>query len=656
MNREEARKYIKSQDPGAFLEEAKETGFICPECGNGSGKKGTGIELYKGNRYHCFSCGFHGDVLDLIGIKFHIEDYNGKLKKGAEIYGITIDDDSFVPGAGLKKKDAGKIINKVVSKSEEDYSGYYEKCHAAVDQTDYFKKRGIGKEIIDRFNLGYDPTYGSNSKWNPAFETAVIFPTSKNSFEARNTMTDPNSEGARHQKTGSTKVFNAAALSEEKPIFVCEGVFDALSIIESGGQAVSIGSGNNIKNLLSELDKVIPNKPLILLLDNDDKGKEYADKLAEELEKRNIPFLKPDLMEFLGDYHDPNDRLMHDRDGLTAAVKKTIKETDSLFPDPQEEARQDYLMTSAGKSVDDFIGRVHEIAERPRLSTGFPAVDDALDGGIYTGLYVIGAISSLGKTTLALQIADNLAEQGRYVLFFSLEQSRYELMSKSVSRETYKYCRCNGLDQRLAKSNLGILDGRRWFDYGENELIVMGSAFKAYRKYAENLFIYEGIGNIRVSEIREKLKRHIQITGNKRPIIFADYLQILQAPEGHERATDKQVVDYNVTALKQLSRDFDIPVIAVSSLNRQSYGDRINMSAFKESGAIEYGSDVLIGLQLTGAGYKGFDVNNAKDEMPRKIDFCILKNRNGRITANGIPMNYYQVFNFFVDAETDKHI
>ena len=43
MNREEARKYIKRQNPGTFLDKAKETGFICPECGNGSGKKGTGI-------------------------------------------------------------------------------------------------------------------------------------------------------------------------------------------------------------------------------------------------------------------------------------------------------------------------------------------------------------------------------------------------------------------------------------------------------------------------------------------------------------------------------------------------------------------------------------------------------------------------------------
>lgn len=75
------------------------------------------------------------------------------------------------------------------------------------------------------------------------------------------------------------------------------------------------------------------------------------------------------------------------------------------------------------------------------------------------------------------------------------------------------------------------------------------------------------------------------------------------------------------------------------------------MAAFKESGAIEYGSDVLIGLQLTGAGEKDFDVDKAKDENPRSIDCCILKNRNGRITTKGIPLTYYPVFNCFMDND-----
>ena len=73
-------------------------------------------------------------------------------------------------------------------------------------------------------------------------------------------------------------------------------------------------------------------------------------------------------------------------------------------------------------------------------------------------------------------------------------------------------------------------------------------------------------------------------TTGKTPLVIVDYLQIV-APY-NERATDKQNMDKAVLELKRISRDFKLPVIAVSSLNRMSYGQRISMEAFKESGAI----------------------------------------------------------------------
>lgn len=100
----------------------------------------------------------------------------------------------------------------------------------------------------------------------------------------------------------------------------------------------------------------------------------------------------------------------------------------------------------------------------------------------------------------------------------------------------------------------------------------------------------------------------------KTPLVIVDYLQIV-APY-NERATDKQNMDKAVLELKRISRDFKLPVIAVSSLNRMSYGQRISMEAFKESGAIEYSSDVLIGLQLRGAGEAAFDRRRRKRKIP----------------------------------------
>jgi replicative DNA helicase len=658
MTRKEATLYIRSQSPEAFLPRAKAKGYVCPKCQNGTGKDGDGIVLYpKTGAYTCFKCGFSGDIFDLIGIKFGLSEFNDQFKKAVEIYGITVEKYSSRENRSLsseQKAQAAKTISEVaVLTQTEDIRKYLSVCHAAAGQTGYFAKRGITQESIDRFFLGYDPAYDEKNVGCKPWQ-AVIIPTSSETFEARNTQVSPDSSDDgknKYRKHGSCRIFNVSSLQEEKeqPIFVCEGVFDAISIIQSGGQAVGLGSAVNYKYLIAELDKVTPAKPMILAFDADETGRSCAKRMEAELQARNIPyFMASDLY---GDYHDANDMLLKAPEKLKEAIARTSSLAASSVPGPDDEAKNEYLETSAGKSLQAFMEAIQASAGRPRMSTGFQPVDDALEGGIYTGLYVIGAISSLGKTTLTLQIADNLAKQGRDVLFFSLEQSKFDLMSKSISRETCLYCRRHNIDVSNAKSNLGILDGRRWKDFNKTEKKVVNESFRAYSSYAKHIFIFEGIGNISVAEIRDHIKAHISVTGNARPVIFIDYLQILKAAKGDERASDKQIVDHNITALKQLSRDFDIPIIAVSSLNRQNYAEQINMAAFKESGAIEYGSDVLIGLQLTGAGEKGFDVNKAKEKDPRKIDFCILKNRNGKTLANGLPMTFYPVFNCFMAGD-----
>ena len=73
------------------------------------------------------------------------------------------------------------------------------------------------------------------------------------------------------------------------------------------------------------------------------------------------------------------------------------------------------------------------------------------------------------------------------------------------------------------------------------------------------------------------------------------------------------------------------------------------MEAFKESGAIEYSSDILIGLQLKGAGKKDFDANEAKTKNPREIELVVLKNRNGA-TGKKVELEYYPLFNYFKEV------
>ena len=78
------------------------------------------------------------------------------------------------------------------------------------------------------------------------------------------------------------------------------------------------------------------------------------------------------------------------------------------------------------------------------------------------------------------------------------------------------------------------------------------------------------------------------------------------------------------------------------------------MEAFKESGAIEYSADVLIGLQFVGAGDSGFDIDDAKRKNPRQIEAIILKHRNGR-TGDRLRFSFFPAYNFF-EEELDDNV
>ena len=166
-------------------------------------------------------------------------------------------------------------------------------------------------------------------------------------------------------------------------------------------------------------------------------------------------------------------------------------------------------------------------------STGLKGLDKILDGGLYAGLYIVGAISSLGKTTLCLQIGDYIAAHGQDVLVFSLEMSRRELMAKSLSRIMAQKDRSN------AKTTRAILQGQKHWNHAEQSLLADSIAEYA-ESTGQHLYISVGMGDITPDTIRAATIRHYMKTGNY-PVIIIDYVQIL-APSD-VKATDKQNMD-----------------------------------------------------------------------------------------------------------------
>ena len=660
MDREQARDLVKSY-LGDYLKSKGIDTRNHFRCLNPEHNDKTPSMSYnkKGEYCHCFGCNRNYDIFDLIGIDYGLTDVKDMFNKAYELYNITIDEKE-----PIKKPLQRKEEKKTEEKKKKDFLAYYKKVKAAITEKpaqEYLKSRGISEEVAAKFWLGYDAEYKTKNvepsgqscfaKWR-----ALIIPTGEESYIARNidTPEEPAKQN-RYRKQGASLIFNSKALYKaQKPIFVVEGEIDALSIIEAGGEAVGLGSTSNYKKLVDIIKMERIAQPLILCLDQDEEGRKTEEKLAEELTALQIPFYRYNIS---GAAKDANEALLADREGFRQEVAAAERMQEAQQEEVAEAQREEYAKTSAASSLQDFLNGITASTNTPVISTGFFNLDSILDGGLYEGLYILGAISSLGKTTLALQLADNLAKQGQDVLIFSLEMSKHELIAKSISRITYL------LDedkQKLnAKTTRGITAGARYKNYSDKEKALINKALSFYKDYAEHIYIHEGIGDIGVEKVKEIVQKHISITGSK-PVVLIDYLQILAPYE--LRASDKQNTDKAVLELKRLSRDYKITVFAISSFNRDSYKadgginkGKVSMTDFKESGALEYSADVLIGLEFEAAGSRDYNEKTEKQKNPRQIRLVVLKQRNGKAWES-CSFNYYPLFNIFEEEQGFKPI
>ena len=291
-------------------------------------------------------------------------------------------------------------------------------------------------------------------------------------------------------------------------------------------------------------------------------------------------------------------------------------------------------------------GEIARFREAKDRKTGFANLDEKA-GGLYAGLYVIAAVSTLGKTTFAHQMADQLAAAGNDVIFFSMEQSRLEMVSKSLARITAQR------DIKTAVTSLSIRKGY----LPENVLKAADDYTKAV---ADRLSIVEGNFACTVSFIGEYTRRYMKQTGSK-PVLFIDYLQILQG-EPDKRQTTKEMIDSTVTELKRLSRELDLTVFVISSVNRANYLTPIDFESLKESGGIEYTADVIWGLQFQCLNADLFSdpkatlkakrtaIKEAKAADPRKIELVCLKNRYG-ISSFSCFFDYYPANDLYKPGE-----
>lgn len=257
------------------------------------------------------------------------------------------------------------------------------------------------------------------------------------------------------------------------------------------------------------------------------------------------------------------------------------------------------------------------------LETGFTELDRMTAGFQRNDLIIVGARPSVGKTAFALNIAQNVAKKtGENVAIFSLEMGAEQLVMRVLCAE-------GNIDAQRLRT--GSLTDEDWGKL----TMAMGSLSNA------GIFIDDTPG-VRITDIRSKCRRLKQEHGLG--MIMIDYLQLILG-SGRSGENRQQEVSEISRSLKQLARELQVPVIALSQLSRgveQRQDKRPMMSDIRESGSIEQDADIVAFL------YRD-DYYDKESEDRNIIEIIIAKQRNGPVGT--VKLAFVKEYNKFVNIE-----
>lgn len=314
--------------------------------------------------------------------------------------------------------------------------------------------------------------------------------------------------------------------------------------------------------------------------------KSYAQLIKKAYTKRELIKASTKITELAFDEGIDEDEILDKTEQVLYAVSKdTIK--------------RDYLhikdvLESTFEKLDELYKHKGVLRGIP---SGFPTLDKKTNGFQENNLVIIAARPSVGKSSLAVNMAQFAATQKNFpVAIFSLEMSSEEIADRMLSTQS-------GLD--LFKIKTGNMNKEEFARLGE----AYGSLYEA------PIFIEDTPG-ISVLELRTKARR-LSMEHNIKMLVI-DYIQLMRGRNLDNRAQEVAEISQG---LKNLARELKIPVIALSQLNRavESRGGGPQLSDLRESGAIEQDADIVMFL------------HRPEDENRTKIELILAKHRNGPV-------------------------
>lgn len=370
MDRNQARQIIKEnweqllQDitPVAKMRVNGHKSYICPFCGHGSHGDGIAVNP-RGNNYslHCFGCDFSGDIIKIYQEKYET-DFNSAFAMLADKLGLSVDKMSskdFGSTVDRKKKNENPLdtIDDFEPEETTDFTAEIEAAHKALLESPeaiaHITRRGISLNMIRAYRIGYDPEgYNHILQDHPEHYTKsrkaglykYIFPYPANDGRytyfmceiADRSAVDDYNRKYRKISAGDTglkaQIFNERYIGSPLPVvFICEGIYDALSVEEVGGKAIAF-SGTAHRRFLSLCKKYRPDTCFVISLDNDSAGQRAIERVKQGLEILHIPY----LVKTAQNGKDFSDELMVGREQFGCFIWETVKEAIGLIGDREK--------------------------------------------------------------------------------------------------------------------------------------------------------------------------------------------------------------------------------------------------------------------------------------------------------------------------------
>ena len=309
---------------------------------------------------------------------------------------------------------------------------------------------------------------------------------------------------------------------------------------------------------------------------------------------------------------------------------------------------------SAADLVGDFMAKVQSDLYKP-IPTGFKHLDDALAGGLLTKSFVlIGAASSMGKTTFAQQMVESMAAAyGRDVVYFPLEMSVDALLAKSISRLSFELTQ----DSAQALTSAQVMQGYKWGELTQEQRAALQRAGD-YIKRRHSSVYYADLPNAQAETILATAERYTE-PGKPAPFIVLDYIQLLQGGQSEDAAG---TIKRATKALHDYAIRNNTIVFAITAFNREATkGGKAQLESARDTSDLEYSMDY-------GFYFNFWDNENPKEldkskdgrpiilprdelirDKPRRVSVKLIKNRLGP-TGETVGFKYHAAFNYFESA------